>query len=594
MSKRKQPANKSAPRKLRKGEKGQSAAKPGGPSDLRRRAEERWTDRKSRVPSRMSVNQARRLIHELEVCQIELEMQNEELVTSRRAAEEAQARYSDLFDFAPIGYVALDDGGILRAVNHAGARLLGRVRKALIGRPFSSLLKMSTDAMSMLLDQARQTEKTASREIHVGGGNETIVRITTAHVNQRGLTFLVALEDITEEKRQAEVARGAHELREADARKDEFLAMLSHELRNPLTPIVSSLHLLDRQGLASPEQLKYLNVIRRQVEHLIRIVDDLLDVTRIKRGKIQLERVVIDLAALVGSHLDDHRALFEERGIHLEGRFEPGPFWVDADPTRVAQVLTNLLGNARKFTPRGGQVELALRRAGSQLMLSVRDSGAGIPPELLPHIFEPFRQAPQTLDRSSGGLGLGLSTVKGLVELHGGSITIESPGSGHGTRVTLWLPLVAAPQAAVDGGKENASLPRRILVIEDNRDIAEGLQAMLAGRGHEVRAAHDGRAGLELIRDFQPELVICDIGLPGMDGYQVARAVRANRALRGTYLLSLSGYARPEDVELARKAGFDRHLSKPPDLDLLLRIIAETFKDRETAPRPDRATRRAR
>jgi CheY-like chemotaxis protein len=292
---------------------------------------------------------------------------------------------------------------------------------------------------------------------------------------------------------------------------------------------------------------------------------------------LQLKRQVIDLAALLRSSLDDHRAVFQERGIALESRCEPGPLWVDADPTRIVQVMINLLSNAKKFTPRGGRVEVAVERAGTRVRVTVRDTGPGIAPEFLPRVFEPFTQAPQSLDRSAGGVGLGLATVKGLIELHGGAVSVDSGGIGHGTEVSLSLPLVEAPSVSHRARPRAARrAPRQIVLIEDNQDIAEGLQALLSNRGHSVRIAPDGQSGIELVKALMPDLVLCDIGLPGIDGYEVARILRADPATQGVYLVALSGYARPEDVMLSTRAGFNRHLAKPASPGLLDRAIEET------------------
>jgi PAS domain S-box-containing protein len=558
-----------------------------GRPELRRRAEERLKERR---PAQLPQADTLRLLHELEVHQIELELQNEELMAARHAVEDALERYAELFDFAPIGYAALDERGIIRAINRAGARPLGQDRGKLLGLPFAQLLASNEhDAYSRLLADTTDAGTKVSSELTLRAGKRprAVVRATATRVTGRQLTYLLALEDITDLKEAEQAARGARELREADARKDEFLAMLSHELRNPLTPMISSLRLLDQTDL-SDEANKQLTVIKRQVALLAHIVDDLLDVTRIKRGKVQLKRQVIDFGALVRGSVDDRRALFEQRGIDLECRADPGPFWIDADPTRIAQVMINLLSNAKKFTPRGGRVVVELRRTGAQLTLTISDTGAGISPDLIPRLFEPFIQGPQSLDRIVGGLGLGLAAVKGLVELHGGSVAIASRGTGQGAEVTLSLPLTEAPIVSERVSDETQSPPRRIVLIEDNQDIAEGLQAFLSGRGHDVRVAANGLSGIELVRAFLPDLVVCDIGLPGMDGYEVARAIRADPSTQAIQLVSLSGYARPEDLELAFKAGFNRHLAKPPDLDLLDRIIAQapTARPEESPPGP--------
>jgi PAS domain S-box-containing protein len=361
-------------------------------------------------------------------------------------------------------------------------------------------------------------------------------------------------------------------LREADRRKDEFIAVLSHELRNPLAPIQNGLYILDRTPAGGDRARRALDVIRRQTLHLSRLVEDLLDVTRIARGKIRLQRERLDLGEAVRRTVDDHRASFTDAGIRLEARLA-GPCWVDADATRLAQIVGNLLGNALKFTPRGGQVALTLTAGEGSATLSVRDDGAGIAPEVLARLFRPFSQADQTLDRSRGGLGLGLALVRGLAELHGGTATASSEGLGHGAEFRVELPLAAEVRAAPSEPAPHPVRPRRVLVIDDNAESADTLRELLELCGHEVRAAYDGAAGVALARDYRPEVVLCDIGLPGMNGYSVARALRAEPTLDGTYLVALSGYALSDDVHRALEAGFHQHVAKPPDFAVLERLL---------------------
>jgi two-component system CheB/CheR fusion protein len=307
---------------------------------------------------------------------------------------------------------------------------------------------------------------------------------------------------------------------------------------------------------------------------LTRLIDDLLDVTRITRGKVQLRRERVELGELVRRTMDDHRASFEASGVRLEAHFEPEAFWVDADPARIVQALSNLLCNAEKFTPRDGIVVVSLRRDAERVLLRVRDSGAGIAPEVLEHLFEPFAQAPQTIDRTRGGLGLGLAMVRGLVELHGGRVDIASKGAGRGTEVIVALPLETAPEKRAPSPDAAVINARRILVIEDNQDAADTLRDALALNGHQVQVAYDGQTGLAMAKTLRPEVVICDIGLPGMSGYAVATAFRAEEKLRGTYLVALSGYAQREDIQRAADAGFNRHIAKPPSLDELELVLA--------------------
>ena len=546
---------------------------------LRRRAEERLKGGAAKKAAPASEGGVQHLVHELQVHEIELEMQNEELRGARVEVEAGLARYTELFDFAPIGYATLAPDETIREINHAGARLLGEERSRLAGQRLADRLKVTARAvLGALLGKARHSEAREICEMDLARDGEAplYVRLGVVVLAHAGTTFLVTFEDIREQRaREERLASAERALREANRRKDEFLAVLSHELRNPLAPIRNSLFVLDRTLPAGERARKSLAVIDRQVAHLTRLIDDLLDVTRISRGKIRLHRELLDLGELVCRTMEDHRTSFESSGIELEGRFAPGGFWVYADAARLVQAVSNLLGNAEKFTPRGGSVAVSVEREGDEVVLRIRDTGAGIPPEMMDHLFEPFAQAPQTMDRARGGLGLGLAMVKGLLELHGGTIAIASDGPGRGTSVTVSLPLEAAPVPVADSAAPRSARNRRVLVIEDHYDAAESLRDALSLSGHEVEVAYDGPRGIELARAFRPEVVVCDIGLPGMDGYEVAKVFRADEALRGAYLVALTGYAMPEDLERAAAAGFDRHVTKPPTLDRLERLLGD-------------------
>lgn len=374
-------------------------------------------------------------------------------------------------------------------------------------------------------------------------------------------------------------------LQDADRRKDEFIAVLSHELRNPLAPIQNSLYILDRAPPGSDRSLRALEVIHRQTNHLSRLVEDLLDVTRIARGKIRLQRQRLDVVELVRRTVEDHLTSYFDAGIRLAASLPGTPLWVHADPTRLAQIVGNLLGNALKFTPRGGEVALALSEERDAATLRVRDSGVGIAPEVLERLFRPFSQADQTLDRSRGGLGLGLALVRGLAALHGGSASAASEGLGRGAEFTVSFPLDAAPRAATPAPAPTVVLPRRVLVIDDNQESADTLKELLELSGHEVRAAYDGPSGIATAREFRPEFVLCDIGLPGMSGYAVARAMRSDPALESARLVALSGYALSDDVQRALEAGFHQHVAKPPALEVLEQLLASgTAKAGRGAP----------
>jgi PAS domain S-box-containing protein len=374
-----------------------------------------------------------------------------------------------------------------------------------------------------------------------------------------------------EDRKGAELA-----LRDADRRKDEFLGMLSHELRNPLAPIRNALYILDHAAVTGEQARRAKDVANRQITHVTRLVDDLLDVTRIARGKIELRRLSLDLGAVGRRAADDYRAMMSDRGLDLEIDVPAGRITVDGDETRLAQVLGNLLSNAAKFTPPGGKVTLAVRREGDRAVVHVRDSGPGIAPEVLPTIFEPFTQGKQTLARSEGGLGLGLSLVKGLVALHGGEVSVVSGGVGRGSDFAVSLPAVAAEQAEPSPGSPTNGIHaerRRVLVIDDNHDAADTLAELVTMLGHAPVVAYDAIAGLEKASEGLPDIVLCDIGLPGMDGYEFARQLRALTPTQHVRLVALSGYAHPEDVTRAVEAGFDAHVAKPPDPEKIASLI---------------------
>ncbi len=368
-------------------------------------------------------------------------------------------------------------------------------------------------------------------------------------------------------------SRAEEALLEADRRKDEFLAVLSHELRNPLAPIRNGLYILERAAPGGEQARRAHATIDRQVGHLTRLVDDLLDVTRVVRGKVQLQRDRLEFGDLVRRAVEDHRHAFVASGVRLEARLHSEAMWLSADGTRIAQVVGNLLGNAAKFTPRGGRVELTLEREAGAALLRVRDTGVGITPEELTRLFQPFAQATQTLDRSHGGLGLGLALVKGLVELHGGTVSAASNGPGQGAEFTVRVPLEPAPIQAASRAETLPFKRRRVLVIEDNVDAADSLKEVLELLGHEVQVAFDGRSGLVAAREFRPDVVLCDIGLPEMDGYEVARQLRAHDAHRDVVLVALTGYALPEDRQRVAEAGFTHHVAKPPSLEALERVL---------------------
>jgi PAS domain S-box-containing protein len=448
----------------------------------------------------------------------------------------------------------------------------GRVLYA--NRPASTLL----DAMGggdgghlpgALLGAVRRAIDAGAAELEVAAPSGRVYAFTLFRSPGRGYVNLYGL-DVTERKRAEEA------LREADRRKDGFLSVLSHELRNPLAPMRTAVHLLERVEPASDQARRAREVIARQVSHLSRLVDDLLDVTRIARDKLTIERARIDLGEVVRRAGEDHRSTMVAHGIDLAVSVPPEPVWVNGDGTRLTQLVGNLVQNALKFTEPGGHVAVALSAEAGAAVVRVRDDGIGISPALLPRVFEPFVQGSQDLARSDGGLGLGLALVKRLAQLHGGTVRAESAGPGHGAAFTVTLPR-SGPPAAPSGEHRPAPIAgpmRRVLVVDDNRDAAASLAELVEVLGHRAEIALDGPAALSRARADPPDVVLCDVGLPGMSGYEVARRLRADPALDGTRLVAVTGYAQPDDLRRAEEAGFDRHLAKPLDPEALERLLA--------------------
>ena len=393
------------------------------------------------------------------------------------------------------------------------------------------------------------------------------LRRQAAKLSERTLELTATNRRLTremEERRAAE--RKSHA-------KDEFLAMLGHELRNPLSAISSASALIG-MGTATPDTVgRAKQIIQRQTQHLTRIVDDLLDLSRAMSGKILLARQPLDLSGLVGACLDTFRATGRIQGYTVTCDLQPG--WVDGDPTRLEQIATNLIDNAVKYTPAGGSIHIAITRAGSDVEMKVTDSGVGIPADLLPHVFEVFVQGTISLDRSQGGLGIGLSLVRRLVELHGGSVEAHSDGTSSGSTFVLRLPAASVQQAGSTPSVPLAPASARptVLLIEDNDDGREMMATMLEAWDYTVLQAADGLAGVELARTGSAQVALVDIGLPGIDGYEVARRLRQIDTTSNIKLIALTGYGLAEDQKRVLEAGFDLHLVKPVDMGALLDVL---------------------
>jgi PAS domain S-box-containing protein len=501
----------------------------------------------------------------------------------RQQAEQRAAELDTILDALAEPLMVCDaQGGLVRA-NPAFRQMLGHPdewRDLSISERLRRVRLEAADGQPVDPKQAPGARALTGETVHgvlqrLPRPDGSVLHLSTSSApirTGRGIVgAVVVFSDISER------VRAEQELREADQRKNDFLAVLSHELRNPLTPVRNSLYVLRNAPPGSAQAKQAEDVIDRQTNQLARLVDDLLDITRVSHNKIRLRLARLDLNEVARRALEDHRPLFAERGITVDQTLSTETLVIDGDDARLAQVIGNLLSNAAKFTPRGGTVTLRTvkQAARRRAQLWVIDTGAGLEPTVLRRLFQPFMQAEMTLDRSEGGLGLGLALVKTLVELHGGEVCAHSEGLAKGTELVVELPLALA--TTVEGmvaEVTNAPRPRRVLIIEDNVDAADSLRDALGFGGHLVEVAYDGPAGLKNAKEFQPEVVLCDIGLPGMDGYELARAFQSDESLKGVYLVALTGYALPDDLERAAKAGFKRHLAKPPSIEDLEEVLA--------------------
>jgi len=398
---------------------------------------------------------------------------------------------------------------------------------------------------------------------------------------QRYFTGIVR--DITERKAlEHELRRRVEDLAEADRQKNDFLAMLAHELRNPLAPIRNALHLMSSPGVDDDMIDRARSVMERQVHQMVRLVDDLLDISRIIRGKIELRKEKLDVAAAIERAVETVQPMIDAQQHTLEVSLPPAPLFVEADLIRLSQIIGNLLTNAAKYSEPGSRIWLEVKRDGGYAAILVRDSGIGIAPEMKAKIFDLFVQGDRSLARSQGGLGIGLTLVKRLVQLHAGSVSVRSAGIGTGSEFVVCLPALpdsavhaAAPAAAAAAGAH--AVRGRVLVVDDNVDAADSIAMILTLSGYETRCVYDGHAVLEVAREFDPAIVVLDIGLPGMSGYDVARAFRREPRFRSTPLVAVTGYGQEEDRRRSAEAGFDRHLTKPVDPKALLSFLEDAL-----------------
>ena len=411
---------------------------------------------------------------------------------------------------------------------------------------------------------------------------QTFGNVTLLERPVRGATLLSAVRTaIRSRERQyqlrghlADRAHAEESLRLADQRKDEFLATLGHELRNPLAPLLTGLELLKLHGVQDPAAAKVTAVMQRQISHLVRLVDDLLEISRITRGVIELQREPLDLASIIRSAVDTSRPAVDAARHELTVDVPNEPIVVTGDAVRLTQVFANLLTNAAKYTNAGGHIWVAVRTEGERAIVSVRDDGIGIPPAQLASVFDMFTQVDRSSRRSQGGLGIGLTLVRSLVTIHGGRVEARSPGPGAGSEFIVDLPILIGRRIRTHTGRSLGRFPsQRILVVDDNRDAAETLGALLSELGATVSVADSGPAALEILKTFQADAVLLDIGMPEMDGYEVSRRIRATPNRGRVLLIALTGWGQEDDLRRSRAAGFDHHLVKPPDIDKLRDLL---------------------
>lgn len=524
------------------------------------------------------------------VTDLSQQQQFDELVVSKAALRHSEIRYRRLFETAKDGILILDsDTGRITDANPFMTELLGYSHSQFSGKElweiglFSDKTANET-AVFILQEQGYIRYEHLPLETSTGQRAEVEI-IANAYREDDHCVIQCNVRDITE-RCQLEIERNRLEkvmseqsaaLKDLHRRKDEFLAMLSHELRNPLAPIASALQLLGLQKNEDSLQYQARTIIERQVGQLTRLIDDLLEVSRITTGRIHLQRERMALSAIVENAVETVRPLLNQRRQVLTVSLSPEPIWLFADAARLEQVIVNLLTNAAKFTDVSGQIWLTSRQEDGQAVLRVRDTGVGIAPELLPHIFELFTQSERSLDRSQGGLGIGLALVQGIVQMHQGRVEVSST-LGQGTEVVVYLPVMTHSDTPQIQPQNEIACPvgpsLRVLIVDDNEDAAQTLGMLLVKTGHDIRTVHDGPSALRAALEYRPDAVLLDIGLPGMDGLEVARNLRQQSIFKNVVLIAMTGYGQDSDLLRSEEAGFDHHMVKPVNFKKLRQILA--------------------
>jgi len=504
-------------------------------------------------------------------------------VTERMRAEEMRARLAAIVESSHDAIVSKTLDGVIRSWNAEAERLFGHTAEEAIGQSILLIIPPERqDEEREIMERLRRGERVEHFETVrlTKDGRRIDLSLTISPIRNAAGRVIGASKvarDITDRKRTDEA------LREADRRKDEFLALLAHELRNPLAPLRNGLEIIRLAGTDANAVSRARAMMERQLAHMVRLVDDLLDVSRISRNKIELRRARILLSDVLSSAVETARPAIEAAEHELSLALPPTPIHLDADLTRLAQVFSNLLNNSAKYTPRGGRIRLTAERRGDQVAVSVTDTGIGIPADALPHIFEMFSQVDRSIERATGGLGIGLALVKGLVEMHGGTVTAESAGPGKGSTFTVRLPVLEesldpgfpeTPEREADAGRPK----RRILVAEDNRDTASSMAMILKLAGNEVHAVHDGAEAVAAAERFRPEVILMDVGMPRLNGYEATRRIREQPWGRDIVIVALTGWGQPSDKSRSQEAGCDAHLVKPVKMSELEDLLTSEMR----------------
>jgi PAS domain S-box-containing protein len=507
--------------------------------------------------------------------------------------EGAEHPYRVMVESMSEGAATLIADGTLAYANARMTALLGVPLERLLGQRFAEFIAPSErERFAAACAASRRQQHVEQFEVLTAAADSLPALIALSplslspHSPDPPAAVCLVATDLTQTQRSTQLSleiskrkAAEAELRLAVAQKDAFLAMLAHELRNPLSPIRHAGELLTRMLGSDPRAQALLAMITRQTDQLTRLVDDLLDVARLAQGRVVLRKEPLEINGLIDQALETVQSVTSEKGHELRIVKPSAPLFVHGDRARLTQSLSNVLHNAAKYTAAGGAITLVVTAAGEQIQVEVRDSGIGIPEYLLPHVFDPFVQSERTLDRAEGGLGIGLSIVKGLIEMHGGTVEAASAGACFGSTFTLRLPRISAPEASQSPRRPGTAVKRRVLIVDDNVDAADSLAMLLKMDGHEAATAYSASAALEAVERLRPEIVLLDVGLPQTDGYEIARRLRANNTVPGLRLIALTGYGRQEDRERARASGFDDHLLKPADMDALKQLLTREGPD---------------